>query len=142
MLLAKVQSRGLSLSVSNDKLVFESDYELLDEQIEFLRSNKKQLMLEVVNAPEVEMIEGIYFPLHRLKNEDLPKPTQTDFIWVDDQLRKVDNRLVVAAEYSRIYQRAFSEEPMSHIKEGVARFAANSWLRNHCDALTEQTADK
>jgi len=142
MLLAKVQSRGLSLSVSNDKLVFESDYELLDEQIEFLRINKKQLMLEVVNVPEVEVIEGIYFPLHRLRNEDLPRPVQTDFIWIDAQLRKVDNRLVVAAEYSRIYQQVFSEEPISYKKDGKARFAANSWLLNHCDALTEQTADK
>ena len=128
MLLNTVQSSSLSLSVRNDKLVFESDYALLDEQIEFLRSNKKQLMLEIVNAPEIEVIDGIYFPLHRLKNEDLPRPVQTDFLWIDEQLRKVDKRLVVAAEYSRIYRGAFDVEPVMHKKEGVARRAANSWL--------------
>lgn len=128
MLLNTVQSSRLSLTVRNDKLVFESDYELLDEQIEFLRSNKKQLMREIVNAPEIEVIDGIFFPLHRLKNEDLPRPVQTDFIWIDEQLRKVGNRLIVAAEYSRIYQRAFAEESKSYKKDGAARYAANSWL--------------
>jgi|LWDU01.1.fsa_nt_gi hypothetical protein len=135
MLLNNIQSRGLVLSVSHDKLVFESEHELLDEQVEFLKANKNQLMLEVVNAPEIEVIEGVYFPLHRLKNEDLPRPVPTDFVWIDEQLRKVDNRLVVASEYSRIYQRAFIGELKSHQKEGVSRFAANSWLLNYCEAL-------
>ncbi len=135
MLLNEIQSMGVNLSVSNDKLLFESDFELLDEQLDFLKTNKKQLMLEVVNAPEVEVIEGNYFPLHRLKNEDLPRPVQTDFIWIDEQLSKVDNRLVLAAEYSRIYRQTFEVESVVHKKDGAARYAANSWLRCHLERL-------
>lgn len=140
MLLNELQSQGLSLSVSHDKLVFKSGHELLSEEIKFLKDNKKQLMLEVVNAPEIEVIEGIYFPLHRLKSDDHLKPVASDLIWIDEQLRTVDNRLFVAAEYSRIYQRAFEQEPKGHRKDGVARCAANSWLRDHCEILVKDTA--
>jgi len=131
MLVDDLQLKGVMLSLNGDRLAYESESEMDDEQIQFLKSNKQSLMLELMSTALVEVIEDDCFPLHRFKGEHLPKPTSTDLPWLHEQLMLADNRLAVAAEYSRRYKQAFDTEPLEHRKDGKARFAANTWLLVH-----------
>lgn len=135
MLIDNLKLKGLLLSLDGNNIVYESESELGDEQIQFLKNNKQLLMLELMNTALVEIIEDDYFPLHRYKGEHLPKPVCTDIPWIHECLILTDERLAVAAEYSRRYKQEFDRQPLEHRKDGTARFVTNTWLRE----LIEQT---
>ena len=130
MLVDNLKLKGLLLSIDGNNLAYESEAELDDEQIQFLKNNKQLLILELMTTALVEFVDGDCFPLHRFKGEHLPKPACTDLPWLHEQLMLADNRLAVAAEYSRRYKQAFDTEPLEHRKDGKARVATNNWLLN------------
>lgn len=61
--------------------------------------------------------------------------------WVDEQLAKLPNRLQqsVRQRYSDAYQQAYDAEPVEHRKDGRARLAANSRLREYVTNFTKNT---
>ena len=142
MLVDDLKLKGLDLSLDGADLIFATDEELSNDQVNFLKKNKQVLVLELMSTQHVEVIEGDYFPLHRFKGEHLPKPIVTDLPWLHEQLIEVNDRLGVAADYSRIYKQAFQDEPTEHKKEGTARLTANKWLLNkNSDGLSRQVSN-
>ena len=130
MLVNELQAKGLTLSIYGDKLVFESDAPITEEQLGFLKKNKLNLMEELRDLVLVEIDEnGDIFPLHRFKAKQMPAPKTNDLAWLHEMLNGIPNRLAAAAEYSRIYKQAYDEEPAQHRKDNSARWKANIWLR-------------
>ena len=131
MLIDKFQANGINLSVKGDILVFDSSEPITNEQLDTLKSNKPLLIAEILMTAMVEVVDGDIFPLHRFKGTHMPKPISTDFPWLHEMLGHTSNRVEIAAEYSRIYKQEFDTELQEHRKDGIARFAANSWLRTY-----------
>ena len=61
--------------------------------------------------------------------------------WVDEQLAKLPFRLQqsVKQRYAEVYQQAYDAEPVEHKKEGAARRAANTRLREYVTNFTKNT---
>jgi hypothetical protein len=130
MMVYELQAKGLILSINGDKLVFESETPISNKQIDFLKENKLNLIVELRNLALVEIDDdGDVFPLHRFKAEHMPKPKITDYTWLHEMLEHIPNRIEVAAEYSRVYKQAFDSESTEHKKDNTARNQANTWLR-------------
>lgn len=61
--------------------------------------------------------------------------------WIDEQLAKLPFRLQqsVRQRYAEVYQQAYDAEPVEHRKEGSARRAANTRLREYVTNFTKNT---
>jgi hypothetical protein len=59
--------------------------------------------------------------------------------WVDEQIAKLPFRLQqsVRQRYAEVYQQAYDAEPVEHRKDGRARFAANTRLREYVEKVTK-----
>jgi len=73
-----------------------------------------------------ELVNDEIYPLHRVKDSSEPF---TDLNWLNNELLGTDNRIQLCAEYSQIFDTVYKQDAPEHQKEGNARYAANTWLR-------------
>ena len=61
--------------------------------------------------------------------------------WVNEQIAKLPTRLQqqVRQRYAEVYKEAYDAEPVEHRKDGRARFAANTRLREFVTNFTKNT---
>ena len=61
--------------------------------------------------------------------------------WIDEQIGKLPTRLQqqVRQRYAEVYREAHNAEPVEHKKEGAARRAANTRLREYVTNFTKNT---
>ena len=61
--------------------------------------------------------------------------------WIDEQIGKLPTRLhdQVLRKYAEAYKEAHNAEPVEHKKDGVARRAANTRLREFVTNFTKNT---
>ena len=103
-----------------------------------------------LNAPSVECAAGV---------EDVVTPPVEDVIghitevahhpldadWAETQLAQLHDprqRVALRRRYGEIYQATFEAEPNVIRKEGRARYAANTWLREAVERLAQEQQQK
>jgi IS30 family transposase len=61
--------------------------------------------------------------------------------WIDEQINKLPSRIhaQVRRKYAEAYMEAHNAEPVEHRKDGRARFAANTRLREFVTNFTKNT---
>ncbi len=112
---------GVTLTAEGRDIKFKALGGLTDEQREFIKSNRVQLLLELPNGDPIATLA--------LKN---------DRKFVRDPTAKItpQKKKEVLAEYFHRWEVAAAKQPITHKKENAGRFASNTWLLNRMESQT------
>jgi len=120
MLAEKLKNWDIDLNTDGESLSVTTTKIMTDEQRQFIRSHKSQLITEIQEAQQKESESLIC----SLKLRD-------DRSYVRQFLLGVygSKRLAIVNEYLNQWQQAADAEPSEIKKQNAGRFKANTWLR-------------